>query len=122
MARESSYRRIDEVIEATSPYTVSAHFGVDLPQRESGELRTECVFNADCQQSSYGNLAVNLDRAENPIYCHSCGIRGNLLTLLWGMWKRQPPDGGRLRGEEFREARDKLLEIEKKPAREHSKS
>lgn len=71
----------------------------------------QCVFNDDCADSQYGNLTVRLDDAVNRIYCHSCGVRGNLLTLLHGLEHHLPPSGGRLRGEEFKVAVARLREI-----------
>ena len=63
----------------------------------------KCVFSDACSDNQYGNLSVKLDSAKR-IYSHCCGVKGNLLTLLHGLETRQPPNGGRLRGQEFKTA------------------
>lgn len=71
----------------------------------------ECVFDEACADNQYGNLAVKLDDSVNRIFCHSCRVRGNLLTLLHGLENHKPPESGRLRGGEFKAAVAKLREI-----------
>lgn len=95
---------VDELITQTPIDRVLSHYGQPLPLKGTGEHRMPCVFNTSCIDSSYGTLTVNLSDAARRIYCHSCGVRGNLLTLLWGLEKHQPPQGGKLRGTEFKEA------------------
>ena len=107
---------VDQLIEQTSVHQVLAHYGKPLPEKASGEHRMQCVFNETCADSQYGNLTVKLDDTVNRIYCHTCRIRGNLLTLLHGLETHQPPTGGRLRGEEFKNAVAKLREISGQPA------
>lgn len=102
---------VDGLIAQASVEQVLTHFGKPLPIKSSGEHRMQCVFNDDCSDSQYGNLTVRLDDAVNRIYCHSCGVRGNLLTLLHGLEHHQAPAGGRLRGEQFKVAIAKLREI-----------
>ncbi len=102
---------VDDLIAQTSVEQVLTYFGKPLPSTSTGEHRMGCVFNDDCSDSQYGNLTVRLDDAVNRIFCHSCGVRGNLLTLLHGLEHHQPPAGGRLRGEEFKAAVAKLREI-----------
>ena len=100
-------KNVDEMIAETQPAEVAAFYGYPWPEHASGnEVRMDCMFN-DCgaagTDSSYGRLVVNMAKPENPIYCHTCGVRGNLLTLMWGMKHRSPPSSGRLRGQEFKE-------------------
>ena len=102
---------VDELIEETSVGQVLGHYGQRLPESDSGEHRMECVFNSDCADNQYGNLTVKLNDTVNRIYCHSCGVRGNLLTLIHGLERREPPAGGRLRGDEFKMAVATLREI-----------
>jgi len=102
---------VDQLIEQTSVNQVLAHYGRQLPDKSSGEHRLQCVFNDGCADSKYGNLTVKLNDTVNRIYCHTCGVRGNLLTLLHGLETHQPPTGGRLRGEEFKNAVAKLRDI-----------
>ena len=102
---------IDDLIEQTSAAQVLSHFGKPPPEKSSGEHRMPCVFDDSCIDSSYGTLAVNLSDPAKRIYCHSCGVRGNLLSLLWGLMKHAPPSGGRLRGDEFKQAVAVLKEI-----------
>ncbi|MCA9067094.1 MAG: hypothetical protein KDA96_28735 [Planctomycetaceae bacterium] len=107
---------VDRLIEQTSVSQVLAHYGKPLPEKDSGEHRMDCVFNEDCADSQYGNLTVKLNDVINRIYCHTCKVRGNLLTLLHGLETHQPPTGGRLRGEEFKTAVAKLREIAGQPS------
>ncbi|MCA9086994.1 MAG: hypothetical protein KDA81_23320, partial [Planctomycetaceae bacterium] len=51
----------------------------------------------------------------NRIYCHSCQVRGNLLTLIHGLEHFRPPEGGRLRGEEFKAAVATLKQMAGEP-------
>ena len=61
-----------------------------------------CVFDESCIDSTYGTLTVNLSDPAYRLYCHSCGVRGNLLRLIHGLQNHTPPSGGRLRGDEFK--------------------
>ena len=104
-SRNPAYQSdVDSLIEHTSADQVLTHFGKNPPGRTSGELRMPCVFNESCADSSYGTLTINLSDVAKRIYCHSCGTRGNLLTLIHGFQEHRPPTGGRLRGDEFRQA------------------
>jgi len=102
---------VDQLIESTSVDQVLNHFGMPLSEKQSGEHRMNCVFNDECTDSHYGNLTVKLNDAINRIYCHTCKVRGNLLTLIHGLEHRRPPAGGRLRGEEFKSAVSTLKKI-----------
>lgn len=103
-SRNAPYMNVDELISQTPTDRVLSYFGQPLPQKDGGEHRMPCAFNESCVDSSYGTLTVNLSDPARRVYCHSCGVRGNLLTLLWGLEKHQPPQGGKLRGAEFKEA------------------
>ena len=95
---------IDALMSRTSPAEVAAFYKVDWPsQKASGEARVPCYFTPDCRKSNYGQLTVNLDSPQSLIYCHSCGIRGNLLALMWGMKHNAAFDGDKLRGQQFKE-------------------
>ena len=100
---------VDELVEQTPLDLVLSHYGLP-PTGGGNEYRMKCVFNEACSDSQYGNLSVKLDAAKR-IYTHCCGVKGNLLTLLHGLETHQPPTGGRLRGQEFKEAVVKLKEI-----------
>ena len=106
---------VDQLIEQTSVDQVLLHYGKQTPAKSSGEHRMQCVFNESCSDSQYGNLTIRLDDTVNRIYCHSCGVRGNLLTLIHGLERHEAPAGGRLRGEEFKVAVAKLREITGQP-------
>ena len=101
---------VDQLIEKTSLEVVLQHYGLPMPAEHAREHRMECVFNSNCADTSYGNLSVSLDAARR-IFCHSCQTRGNLLTLIHGLEKRSVPAGGRLRGQEFKNAVTKLREL-----------
>lgn len=100
---------VDDMVEQTPLDLVLSHYGLPLTGN-SNEYRMKCVFNEACSDSQYGNLSVKLDSAKR-IYAHCCKVKGNLLTLLHGLETRQPPAGGRLRGQEFKNAVAKLKEI-----------
>ena len=100
---------VDEMVEQTPLDLVLSHYGLPLASG-SNEYRMKCVFNEACSDSQYGNLSVKLDAAKR-IYCHTCKTKGNLLTLLHGLETHEPPKGGRLRGQEFKDAVVKLKEI-----------
>ena len=101
---------IDELVEQTPLDLVLGHYGMPLSRSDAREHRMKCVFNEACSDSQYGNLAVKLDVAKQ-IYCHSCSVRGNLLTLIHGFETGRPPEGGKVRGQEFKNAVAKLKEI-----------
>lgn len=101
---------VDQLIEQTPLDLVLRHYGMPTGQPGSTEYRMNCVFSEACKESQYGNLSVKLDAAKR-IYCHACETKGNLLTLIHGFEKHQPPTGGRLRGQEFKDAVKKLRDI-----------
>lgn len=101
---------IDQLVEQTPLDLVLQHYGLPLSNANAREYRMNCVFNEACSDSQYGNLSVELDVA-NQIFCHSCSVRGNLLTLIHGLETRQPPTGGKLRGQEFKHAAQTLRQI-----------
>lgn len=101
---------VDQLIEQTPLELVLQHYGLPAGNPGSTEYRMNCIFSDSCSDSQYGNLSVKLDAAKR-IYCHACETKGNLLTLIHGFEKRQPPTGGRLRGQEFKDAVLKLQSI-----------
>ena len=102
---------VDRLIEECSLEAVLAHFGQPLPEKERGEHRMPCCFSEGCQESSYGSMTVNLADPAKVIFCHSCGVRGNLLTLIHGLTRHAPPATGKLRGAEFKESVETLQRI-----------
>ncbi len=109
--RNSGYVNVDRLIEQVSPEQAAGFYQYPWPDQQSGpEVRIDCLFN-ECTDASYGKLVVNVARPENPIFCHQCGVRGNLLMLMWGMKHGRPPTDGRLKGDEFKEIRDDLVAI-----------
>lgn len=101
---------VDQLVERTPLDLVLSHYRLPLTQSNTREYRMKCVFNETCSDSQYGNMAIQLDVAKQ-LYCHSCKVRGNLLTLIHGLETQSPPAGGRLRGQEFKNALVKLREI-----------
>ncbi len=95
---------VDDLIASTPLDAVLTKFGQTPPEKSTGEHRMACPFNESCAESEYGQLTVNLDDPARVIYCHGCRMRGNLLTLLHGLEHQRAPDGGRLRGDEFKAA------------------
>ncbi|MCA9076552.1 MAG: toprim domain-containing protein [Planctomycetaceae bacterium] len=112
MPRNASYiQDVDRLIEQTPLSNVLHHYGLPPPEKSSGEHRMVCPFNAECRDSQYGNLTVNLDSPAKLIYAHCCDVRGSLLMLIHGLESGRPPSSGRLRGDEFKAAVNKLKEI-----------
>jgi len=113
MAQQSSryLQGIDELIAETPFDRVASHYGLPLPADGTTEYRLNCVFDESCREDTYGHLTVKLTDPAKLIFCHSCRVRGNLLTLLHGLERQAPPSGGRLRGDEFKAAATKLREI-----------
>lgn len=94
---------VDDLMRQTAAAEVAAFYGHAWPSDHKGsEARIACPI-AGCEPSSYGKLTVNVADPVAKIYCHSCGVRGNILTLMWIMKHHRAPAGGRLRGEEFKE-------------------
>ena len=86
------------------------YYGRSFPSAESKtNVRIDCPIT-DCEPSSYGKLAVSTS-VPYRIKCHSCGVSGNIFTLMWIMKHQRPPSGGRLRGEEFKEIKQDLVTI-----------
>lgn len=104
---------VDDLIANTPLNAVLNHFGQPPSERSTGEHRMTCPFSDSCADASYGQMTVNLDNSSRLIFCHSCRIRGNLLTLLHGLEYRRPPAGDRLRGDEFKAAVATLRMISK---------
>ena len=95
---------VDELIDQTRPWEAAAFYGFDWPDGQlSGNVRLPCLFNDSCNDSSYGALSVNVDRVHTPIFCHTCGTRGKIIELMWGMKHGKPFTGDQLRGQEFKE-------------------
>lgn len=109
-AQKFSLGDVDQLLQKIEVNRVLTHYRKLPANTSSNEHRMECVFNESCSESQYGHLAVKLD-AVNRIYCHSCGVRGNLLTLIHGLETGSAPSGGRLRGDEFKAAVEKLRQI-----------
>ncbi|EMI16463.1 hypothetical protein RMSM_06621 [Rhodopirellula maiorica SM1] len=116
---------IDDLIAQTPLELVLSHYGLPMPAAGAREHRMKCVFNEACSDSKYGNLAVQLDAAKR-LYCHTCNVAGNALVLIFGLENHRAPTGGRLRGQEFKDAVAKLREInglaEIEPAKAATKS
>jgi 5S rRNA maturation endonuclease (ribonuclease M5) len=102
---------VDRLVEETPIDVVLGHYALPPAGKASGEYRMKCVFNEACGDAKYGNLTISLNDSAKIIYCHSCEVRGNLLTLIHGLERHAPPVGGKLRGEEFKAAVAKLREI-----------
>lgn len=110
--KNSAYvHNVDELIADTPLDSVLIHYGISPTNLTSGEHRMPCVFNESCRESSYGQLAISAAHPAKQIFCHVCGTRGNLLTLIHGLERHQPPATGKLRGQEFKDALAKLKEI-----------
>jgi hypothetical protein len=82
MAQQSSryMQGIDELIAETPIDRVASHYGLPLPTDGTTEYRLNCVFDESCREDTYGHLTVKLTDPAKLIFCHSCRVRGNLLT------------------------------------------
>ena len=95
---------IDRLLAETPLSRVTQHYNLPPPNEHASEYRLDCVFHAECHDSEYGQLTVSQHEAAKRIYCHSCRVRGNLLTLIHGLETGRPPTGGKLRDAEFKSA------------------
>lgn len=102
---------VDQLMAQTPLDRVTDHYDLPTPNPQASEYRLECVFDTKCRDSDYGQLTVNQTDSAKRIFCHSCRVRGNLLTLIHGLETGTVPAGGRLRGEEFKAAVAKLRTI-----------
>ena len=101
---------VDRLVEQIDLPTVFNYYGQSFPFEESkANVRIDCPI-ADCEPSSYGKLSVGTT-VPYRIKCHTCGVSGNIFTLMWILKHQQPPTGGRLRGEEFNEIKQDLVAI-----------
>lgn len=107
---------IDRLLAETPLERLTGHYGLPAPDPRAGEYRLDCVFQESCRDNDYGQLTVSRTDAAKRIFCHSCRVRGNLLTLIHGLETGRPPHGGRLRGEEFKSAVAVLRAIGDAPA------
>ncbi len=94
---------IDDEFRKATLHQIAAHMGVELPPKDSGELRIPCCFCEVGDESSYGALAINLDKPHNPFMAHCCGEQGNRFKLMY-FWKHgELPPSGSVRGEAWNE-------------------
>lgn len=109
--RKRRFTDVDQLMAQTPLDRVTAHYDLPSPNPQASEYRLDCVFNTKCKDSDYGQLTVSQTEAAKRVFCHSCRVRGNLLTLIHGLETGTAPAGGRLRGEEFKAAVAKLRMI-----------
>lgn len=103
---------LDDLIRGTSIVDVFAFYGHQFPEKRSGNnLRMPCPIDG-CEPSSYGQLSVNT----SPPYfmkCHTCGVHGHIMTLMWMLKHRRPTTGGGVpKGDEYREILEDLRTIQ----------
>lgn len=109
--RKRRFTDVDQLMAETPLDRVMDHYDLPPPNPQSSEYRLDCVFDTKCKDSDYGQLTVSQTEAAKRVFCHSCRVRGNLLTLIHGLETGSAPAGGRLRGEEFKAAVAKLRMI-----------
>lgn len=112
--KHPSYIDVDSLLPQVTPQQAAAYYGFPLPESSSDrELRLACPFNCSDRTDNPRAIAVSLTQAANPLTCHQyqCGVRGNLLTLMFAMKHGRLPTGGRLKGSDFKEMATDLQSI-----------
>mgnify|MGYP002624189608 CR=1 FL=1 len=102
---------LDQMIQATTLDEVFEFYGQPYPAKRSGNnLRMACPID-DCEPSSYGQLSIS-NLPPYFIKCHTCGIRGHIMTLMWITKHNTPTSGGGVpKGDEYREVLEDLQTI-----------
>ncbi len=67
-------------------------------------VRTRCFFNCGrTEKTGDRAVAINVDQKRFRCHQYGCGVGGGLLDLMWRIKHGHDPEGGRLRGPQFKE-------------------
>ena len=102
--KKGEYIDVDRLQAETTLEEAARKCGVELVAKGSGkEVRIDCPFGCAGDHAGRREISVNTEHRQKVFYCHaySCGVRGNLLTLMHGWLKGRLPEGGKLKGGEF---------------------
>lgn len=107
-----SWVNADELLAKAHPDQVMLHYGLPIPEKQSGNnYRISCpVVDCDSEKSSYGQFSIELTPPFR-VHCFSCQLRGNLFDLMWVAKHGKRPSGNKLRGAEFKEVLQDLSQL-----------
>lgn len=121
-----AYISVDDLQAQTTLSDAAAKCGFALDLVGAGtQVRLDCAFGCKGDHAGKREISVDTANPQKVFACHAygCLVRGNLLTLLHGWRTGTLPSGGKLKGDEFKKARDLLVGaraetalVESKPA------
>lgn len=108
---EARYTSVDDLQAQLTLSEAAAKCGTSLEVHGSGQqVRLDCPFGCPGDHAGKREISVDTGNPQKVFCCHAygCQVRGNLLTLMHGWTTGTLPEGGRLKGMEFKRARDRL--------------
>ena len=108
---EARYTSVDDLQTQLTLSEAAAKCGTSLEIHGSGQqVRLDCPFGCPGDHAGKREISVDTGNPQKVFCCHAygCQVRGNLLTLMHGWTTGTLPEGGRLKGMEFKRARDRL--------------
>ena len=108
---EAQYTSVDDLQAQLTLPEAAAKCGASLEVHGSGkQVRLDCPFGCAGDHAGKRELSVDTGNPQKVFCCHAygCQVRGNLLTLMHGWMTGTLPTGGRLKGMEFKRARERL--------------
>ena len=99
----SPYIDVDRLLSQATLEQAAAAYGDELSAgTDKNEVRLACPFS--CEQASGRPVSVNTALPHKPFICraYQCQVRGNLLSLMYGLKHGTLPPGGQLKGADFR--------------------
>ena len=105
--RTPGYIAVDELLPQVTLEQTAAFYGTPLPElhKVGAETRTRCFLQCGrTNETGDRTLAIQTDHPAKQWHCHNygCGKGGNLVSLC-DLMKPGSNDGGRPRGERFKE-------------------
>ncbi len=116
---EGRYISVDDLQAQLTLPEAAAKCGVQLDVHGSGkQVRLDCPFGCPGDHVGKREISVDTGNPQKVFCCHAygCQVRGNLLTLMHGWLTSTLPTGGRLKGMEFKRARERLAGIVAPPS------
>lgn len=112
------YTSVDELQAGITLQEAAAKCGIPLDATGSGrQVRIDCPFGCTGDHAGKREVSIDTGNPQKVFCCHAylCQVRGNMLTLVHGWLTKALPSGGKLKGEEFKRARDVLAGAVSRP-------
>ena len=77
-----SRETVDHLLQVTTLQQLAEHCGYHFPEVSGTNVRMKCPC-CDSEDSSYGQLSIDVQKPHTPFQCFSCGVKGNRLKLAW---------------------------------------